>query len=235
VGQSPVDCVGSGGRAPPSSQTAREREHRILTSLLAYAGEAQPAALGQALLGQRLTLHDVLTMGPCETAGRQLSLKTRHILDVIGQALAVALSGSAFDLPLISSSQALHDLLRFEMGALRRERLRVLYLNAGQHLVADRILSEGSINSVSIQPREIIREALLCDATDFIVVHNHPSNCSAPSPADLELTARVSAAAALCNIRLLDHLIVTRSGVCSLRAEGLLGDVWPRPPQGGLR
>jgi DNA repair protein RadC len=166
-------------------------------------------------------LYDLVTAA---AQGRQegtLSEASQRLIGMVTLLFSAVLRGAVGSgKPIISSSRQLHDLLRFEMGGLRRETLRILFLGSGKRLLADRIMGEGGISRLVIEPREIVREALLCDATDLILIHNHPSNNPQPSSADLDLTRDIMAAAALVNVRVLDHLIVTRCGVCSLMAEG---------------
>jgi DNA repair protein RadC len=228
MGQSAIDGAAFGCTASSPTQLAREYERDALAALLRFSGEPKPLNLSQQLLAGERTLHDLLTYGSLDRIIPQLSSNTRHMLELVRQTLEAALSVSVFSAPIVASSRVLHDMLKHEMGKLRCERLRVLYLNSAKLLVADRILADGGINSVRIEPREIIREALLCDATDLIVVHSQPSQ------SDLRITSEIRAAAALCNINLLDHLIVTRSGVCSLRAEGFFDHNLKSPSQGGL-
>ena len=55
-----------------------------------------------------------------------------------------------------------------------------------------------------------------------VLVHNHPSGAAEPSAADRQLTARLKEAAALFDIRLLDHLILAREGDFSFKRAGLI-------------
>ena len=68
----------------------------------------------------------------------------------------------------------------------------------------------------------IVKRALELLATQLILVHNHPSGAAEASPQDRVLTERIARAAALFDIRLLDHLIVAREGDFSFLREGLL-------------
>jgi len=69
-------------------------------------------------------------------------------------------------------------------------------------------ISLGSLNESIAHPREIFRPALIYSAYAVIVVHNHPSGDPAPSEADHRLTRRISEAAQLLQIKLLDHVII---------------------------
>ncbi|RYE02573.1 MAG: DNA repair protein, partial [Sphingomonadales bacterium] len=70
--------------------------------------------------------------------------------------------------------------------------------------------------------RIIAAEALACDAVAVVIAHNHPSGEAMPSAADREATRRLARALDGLGIRLLDHLVVTRTGFASFRALGLL-------------
>ncbi|MDE5999444.1 MAG: hypothetical protein K2H04_05155 [Bacteroidaceae bacterium] len=64
------------------------------------------------------------------------------------------------------------------------------------------------------------KEALLHDATSFILVHNHPSGNLRPSRHDEELTQRVARAAQTLNLRMIDHVIVTEGDYYSFSENG---------------
>ena len=70
--------------------------------------------------------------------------------------------------------------------------------------------------------REIVADALKHNASGVVMAHNHPSGDPMPSPADCEATRMLARALDPIGIRLLDHLVVTRTGVTSFRTLGLL-------------
>ena len=65
-------------------------------------------------------------------------------------------------------------------------------------------------------------EALARSAASVILCHNHPSGVAEPSRADLALTQTLKSALALVDVRVLDHFVVTRSGIVSFAERGLL-------------
>ncbi len=137
-------------------------------------------------------------------------------------AMLQALRTEALAGPILSDSRALTDYLFAEMAHLAVERLRVLFLNARNRLLADETMAEGSISEAPIYPREILRRALEVGATALILVHNHPSGDPQPSNSDIDATRRVFDAARALEIVLHDHVIIARSGWTSFRALGLL-------------
>ena len=80
----------------------------------------------------------------------------------------------------------------------------------------------GTLTQTSIYPREVVKEALMCNAAAVIFAHNHPSGLDLPSRADEALTITLKQALALVDVRVLDHMIVTRSTVFSFAERGLL-------------
>lgn len=143
-------------------------------------------------------------------------------LGLIREAMLHALRAEAISRPLLTDSQALIDYLTLDMGRLATERLRVLFLNARNHLLFDETLAEGSVNETAVHPREIVRRALEVGATAIILVHNHPSGDPTPSASDVEATRRIAMAAGALDICIHDHVIIAGSAWTSFRALGLL-------------
>ena len=126
------------------------------------------------------------------------------------------------DQPVLGSWQALLDYLHIDMAHLTIERVRVLYLNARNCLIADEVQSEGSLDEAAIHPREVIRRAMDLGAAALILVHNHPSGSPEPSRADIQVTSRIAEAGRLLGITVHDHIIIGRHGHVSLKAKGLI-------------
>jgi DNA repair protein RadC len=124
--------------------------------------------------------------------------------------------------PVLASWQALLDYLRADMAHEPVERVRVLFLNARNVLIANETMWEGSVDESAVHIREIMRRALDLQATAIIVVHNHPSGDPSPSQQDIRLTRDLAEAGRHLRVALHDHIIVGASGHKSLRAEGLI-------------
>lgn len=108
----------------------------------------------------------------------------------------------------IETPESVYELLGPEMRGLHRESLRVILLDTRYHLIRVEQISLGSMNESIAHPREVFRPAFLSSAHAIIVVHNHPSGDPSPSQADHSLTRRLAEAAALMQIKLLDHIII---------------------------
>ncbi|MEA3060371.1 MAG: repair protein RadC [Sphingomonadales bacterium] len=158
--------------------------------------------------------------GQARILGRNVAA-LRH-LEIVREAMGHALRCDAFAGPLLGDSEALLSYLTFDMAHLPTERLRILYLNASNRLLADEVATEGSVNAARVVPRAIMRRALDLGATALILVHNHPSGDPTPSRDDVEATRRIAAAADALDICIHDHVIVGGGGWSSFRGLGLL-------------
>ena len=102
------------------------------------------------------------------------------------------------------------------------ESVRLLCLNAGGKVLKLALLNEGDINAVHFSVRKIVETALSAKAVSVILAHNHPGGTLIPSREDLDATNSAKAALSTVGIQLLDHLIISGDGYCSLREEGYL-------------
>lgn len=109
-----------------------------------------------------------------------------------------------------------------ELHRQPKEHFVALYLNARHRLIAQETVSIGTLTASLVHPREVFAPALEKRAAALIVAHNHPSGDINPSPEDQEATRRLSRAAELLGIGLLDHVIFGEIGFFSFRREGLM-------------
>ena len=83
-----------------------------------------------------------------------------------------------------------------------------------------RLISRGGITGTVVDIRMILKEALMANATNIALAHNHPSGNLKPSREDDHLTERLKKAAQTMDIKLIDHVIVTDKGYYSYNDEG---------------
>jgi uncharacterized Zn ribbon protein len=103
-----------------------------------------------------------------------------------------------------------------------QEQFMVLYLSQANEVIGYYKHSKGAINATVADTRIILGTALKCACVAMIVAHNHPSGNLKPSKADEVLTSRLKEGCALMDIKLLDHLIITKQGYLSFADEGIL-------------
>ncbi len=152
-----------------------------------------------------------------------LGLKRARQLTVAAElGRRVALTHTA-ETDVIRESNDVVQLFRPQLENLAHEECWVLYLTASNRIIERQRVSQGGVQATVVDHRLIIKRALELLATQLILVHNHPSGSAEASPQDKVLTERVVRAAALFDIRVLDHLIISREGDFSFLREGLLG------------
>jgi len=122
---------------------------------------------------------------------------------------------------VISTWSALLAYVQVALANEPREQFRVLFLDTKNQLIADEVMSRGTVDHAPVYPREVMRRALELSSTAVILVHNHPSGDPTPSGADVTMTRQLVEAGRTLNIRVHDHLVVGREGVASFKALGL--------------
>ena len=129
---------------------------------------------------------------------------------------------SALEMEKISGSNDVARYLRPLLGDLRHEEFWTLFLNRQNKIIDKQRISQGGMTGTVIDVRIILKMALEKHATSLIFAHNHPSGNLDASEADRKITHQLKEAAAIMDIPLLDHLIITQAGHFSFADEGLL-------------
>jgi len=95
-----------------------------------------------------------------------------------------------------------------DMGNLKKEQFRGLYLNSHYQLIHEEVISIGTLDSTLVSPREVFHPAIEHSAAAIIVAHNHPSGILKASKNDAEITNKLIEAGKILNIEILDHLLI---------------------------
>ena len=132
------------------------------------------------------------------------------------------LRGQLAQAPVFDSPQTVSHFLQLQLAGLEHEVFAVLFLDAQHRLLAFEEMFRGTLTQASVYPREVVKRAMMLNAAAAVLAHNHPSGVAEPSRADEALTQTLKAALALVDVRVLDHLVVARSGVVSLAERGLV-------------
>jgi len=128
----------------------------------------------------------------------------------------------ALEKPTITSSKDGANLMQPIIGDLEHEEFWVLFLNNANKVVAKSQISKGGLTATIVDIRLVFKSALELFSVGIIVCHNHPSGKLQPSNADKNLTQRIKEAGITLDIKLLDHLIITKKAYFSFADEGLL-------------
>ncbi len=123
---------------------------------------------------------------------------------------------------VITSSQDVVDIFKPYFESMKYEECWVLFLSASNRVIERYRVSQGGVTSTVVDHRLVVKRALELLSTQIVMVHNHPSGAVEPSEEDRYLTQKVKSAAALFDISLLDHIIVSSSAYYSFLNRGEL-------------
>jgi len=115
--------------------------------------------------------------------------------------------------------QCPEDIERFvtPMKFYSEEYFVAFHLNARHEVTSYNLVSKGSVSASLVHPREVFKAALLANTYAMIVAHNHPAGSKTASKEDLETTDQLIKAGKLLGVTVIDHIIVTMSGISSIR------------------
>jgi DNA repair protein RadC len=117
-------------------------------------------------------------------------------------------------------SASIYNDFRHLFEDLLHEEFRILLLTRSLRLIAEKRISIGGINNTIADPKKILREMILYQASLVVLMHNHPSGNLVPSEPDRDITRRLSYLAKQLDSKIADHLIFTNDGYYSFSDEG---------------
>ena len=127
---------------------------------------------------------------------------------------------------LVERPEVTANYLAIRYGSSDQEIMGAIFLDARNRVISEREIFRGTMVRTAVEPRPVIREAILISAASIILFHTHPSGNPEPSAEDMGFTRRLSKAADIMNIKLVDHLILGARGRwvslrrCRLRRMG---------------
>ncbi len=186
-------------------------------------GRRDAVALSRGLLAQHGSLRELIAtpvpvllalpgLGPAKVA----ALKAAPVL--AQRCFAISLRRAS----VFSQSADVRGFLSQRLGSRSREVFAAMLLDSQHRLIRYSELFFGTIDSASVHPRELLKEAIRVNAAAVILVHNHPSGVAEPSAPDIRLTERLKDLLAEIDVRVLDHMIVAGGEITSLAERGLL-------------
>lgn len=122
----------------------------------------------------------------------------------------------------IKISNDIYNLMKPDLIGKSSEEAWIIFLNAGNKVISKKKMSSGGLNICIFDIRLIIHEAMKQLASGIIMVHNHPSGNLEPSVQDKEATHKMAESCKICDIKLIDHVIISNSGYFSFYEKGLI-------------
>jgi DNA repair protein RadC len=111
----------------------------------------------------------------------------------------------------VRNSQEAYTVLR-DVSKKKQEYVIALFLNSRFEVLDRRVICIGTLDGVSILPRDVILPALELNASSVIMAHNHPSGDCSPSQEDVVITKRIQEGLDLVGLNLLDHIVIGKDG-----------------------
>ncbi len=117
----------------------------------------------------------------------------------------------------VKDSNAVYEILKPQIEGLTYEKVFVFFLDVKCRLIKLATYSDDHASLTNIPVREIVRDAINLKSTLIILAHNHPSGDTTPSREDIEATEDIERVLSTLSIHLLDHVIVSYTGLYSLK------------------
>lgn len=124
----------------------------------------------------------------------------------------------------IRTGDDVYYLVKDELENSLQEKFLVVYLDTKKYVISKKIIFIGTVNSSSITPRDVFREAVKLNSVSMILVHNHPAGSIAPSYEDIYLTNEFIKLGRMIGISVIDHLIIGKNNYYSFRESN--GDLF---------
>lgn len=153
-----------------------------------------------------------------DSAGQYRPAEADEVVMAAQRLLAAQVRGS----DAMTSPAVVKEFLRVRLGQRPHEVFAVVHLDSQNRVIDYVEVFRGTVSQTSVYPREVVRDALKLNSSALLLVHNHPSGAAEPSRADETLTQTLKAAAALVDVRVLDHFIVTAHSIQSMAERGLI-------------
>ena len=122
---------------------------------------------------------------------------------------------------ILTSSKEAGQYLAYKMAGRKQEEFWALYLDNGNKIVAEKLISQGSFDRSLVHPRDVFRWAVVFNCSSIIVSHNHPSGKLLPSQSDYKVTENLAEAAEMMKVDFLDHFIVGKGHYLSMKENKL--------------
>ncbi|MBI5098692.1 MAG: DNA repair protein RadC [Nitrospirae bacterium] len=138
----------------------------------------------------------------------------------LGRRLLQNEAGDAVKIPSFRNSQEVYEYYRPRFYGLKKEKFLCALLDIKNRVFKETTVSDGTLTSSLVHPREVFRYAIKEAAVSVLFVHNHPSGDPSPSRDDIDITKRLIETGKIIGIKVLDHVVVSDGEYVSLMEKG---------------
>lgn len=199
--------------------TEETTEQDLLTGLLA---SSLGSSCASALLKTFSSIGHDITAEASQLRAVGLTGRDIAMFRLVREIACRMARGEVRSRPVLSNWQTLLAYLQTAMAYEQIEQFRILFLDRKNNLIADEVQQRGTVNHTPVYPREVMKRALILNASAIIVIHNHPSGDPKPSRDDIQMTRELKAFANALAVELHDHVVIGHGTHASFRSLGLL-------------
>ena len=192
----------------------------LLLSLVLSRRECRK--LAKECLERFKNLGGFLAASPEQLERVGLTSRCMFYIKLLHELPAEVLKEKIVEQPFYKSSQEVFDYLYYSMRDLNKEVFKAIYLNSRNRIIDTEDLFEGTLESISIRPREVVESTIKHSAAAVIYVHNHPSGDPTPSRSDKRFTRDLVFMGNIIEVKVLDHIIIGGNRYFSFADEGLI-------------
>ena len=207
----------------PASERPRERlaalgadalSHAELIAILLRTGlkGTNAVEIGRQLLSRFKTLQSLARASVVDLQKVKGIGRDKAVTLVAAFALARKMAKELqLESPVLDNPENVVQLLRDQNLVKNNETLQALFLNTRHKLISVEEISNGTRDTLLVDPGAVFRKAIEAGASAVVLVHNHPSGDPSPSDADIKTTRDLIRAGKLLKIEVLDHVIIGRA------------------------
>ncbi len=179
---------------------------------------AKARAIAEGLLDRYGTIGGVVSAELHETdEGDEAELRARAVIIAARSLIALALKESFCATAVSPGDPKLGEYLRLQLAVHSDERLLAIFVDQQSRYLHDEIICRGHVGQALIPVRILVKRAIDLGASGILLAHNHPSNDPTPSQSDIQATDDLRQFLSPIEITLLDHLVVTRQVIYSIK------------------
>lgn len=194
-------------------------DYELLELLLGYSiGRMDTKPLAKKLIETFGSFSEVFDRPAADLEGVDgVGEQTSTLITLVKACVTRYLEPELNDTPVLDSPEKVTVYMRSEIGSQKTESFMLLCLDSAGRLIHKEIISKGTVSQAHVYPREVLRSAIVNNASALVLVHNHPSGTLKPSLQDEGLTKVLTDLSANLGIAVHDHLIVTKDAAYSMK------------------
>ncbi|KIE04392.1 hypothetical protein NF27_IC00100 [Candidatus Jidaibacter acanthamoeba] len=198
-------------------------DYQFIKNLLLQSEGEEASNKARKLINKYGSLSNIIkTEQACIKEYANLNDASALLLKYIKEGIRRSKKEKLDKISVLNNTKIVSEYCRLVFEGNNKEVFAVLYLDQKYKVIQEEFISDGNLESVRVNPKDIVRKALIYRAKGLIVAHNHPSGILLPSREDIKVTSKLFKSLEVFDITLLDHLIINEYNYYSFRANDLI-------------